>query len=244
MSDLKVDYEGLRGLLEDGHEEAAARARRRRLPGRLARRTALWIASAVILATLPFVVLVRVGVFGQTAWGLGPWGAVFLGGTATGLLLWLYAWVAGRWLGGGKATRRFLTRGAWGVAAAWAVYASVYVAGGRVKGPEVRAEYRALHPLLRLATSAVFVADGETVITDAGRTPEDYWLMGLSKPEASLHFRQDDGFVHALDIRTRGRREWRNVGLELAFWTLGLNTLRHVGTADHLHVSLRPGRSR
>jgi hypothetical protein len=42
-----------------------------------------------------------------------------------------------------------------------------------------------------------------------------------------------------LDIRTRGRREWRNRGLELAFWAMGFHALRHVGTADHLHVSLR-----
>lgn len=242
MSDLKIDYGGLRGLIEEGHEAAETRAGRKGLAGRLARRVALWVATALILATLPFLVLVRIGVYGHATWGLGGWSAVLLGGAATGALLSLYAWGTGRWLGGGRVVRRLLTRGAWGVAAAWVVYALVYVAGANVKSPEVRAEYRALHPLLRLATSAVFVADGETVITDAGRTPEDYWLMGLSKPEASLHFRQEDGFVHALDIRTRGRREWRNVGLEVAFWALGLNTLRHVGTADHLHVSLRPRR--
>jgi hypothetical protein len=242
MSDLKIDYGGLRGLIEEGHESAEERAGRKGLVGRLARRVAFWVATALVLATLPFLVLVRVGVYGHAAWGLGGWGAVLLGGAATGAVLSVYAWGMGRRLGGGRTMRRLLTRGAWGVAAAWVVYALVYVAGANVKSPEVRAEYRSLHPLLRLATSAVFVADGETVITDAGRTPEDYWLMGLSKPEASLHFRQEDGFVHALDIRTRGRREWRNVGLEIAFWALGLNTLRHVGTADHLHVSLRSRR--
>jgi hypothetical protein len=57
--------------------------------------------------------------------------------------------------------------------------------------------------------------------------------------EASLHFAQDDGFVHALDIRTTERHEWSNRAVELGFWALGFNSLRHVGTADHLHLSLR-----
>lgn len=36
--------------------------------------------------------------------------------------------------------------------------------------------------------------------------------------------------------------EWRNLAAELAFRAMGFHTLRHVGTADHLHVSLRlPG---
>ena len=118
----------------------------------------------------------------------------------------------------------------------------VYVAGSNVKSDEVRAEYSTLHPLLRVATSVVFMVDPGSVITDAGRTPEDYYLWGLPVNEASLHFPQDDGFVHAVDLRTRGRPDWRNRGLELAFWAFGLHSLRHVGTADHLHVSLRlPG---
>ncbi len=65
---------------------------------------------------------------------------------------------------------------------------------------------------------------------------------GLPANESSLHFRQDDGFVHALDLRTVNRPEWRNLAAELAFRAMGFRTLRHVGTADHLHVSLRsPG---
>jgi hypothetical protein len=66
--------------------------------------------------------------------------------------------------------------------------------------------------------------------------------MGLTPIEASLHVRQDDGYVHALDLRTEGRSELRNRAIQIAFWALGFHTLRHVGTADHLHVSLRmPG---
>jgi hypothetical protein len=191
---------------------------------------------------LPFVVLMRAGVYAYGVWGLGPRLALAVGVVATSLLLAVYAWGMGRRLGGGKTARKLLTRGAWGIAGAYVAYALVYVAGANVKSDEVRAEYRSLHPLLRVAASAVFVADGETVMTDAGRTAEDYRLMGLPVNEASLHFAQADGYVNALDLRTKGRTELRNRGLELAFWAMGLNTLRHVGTADHLHVSLRPPR--
>jgi hypothetical protein len=44
--------------------------------------------------------------------------------------------------------------------------------------------------------------------------------------------------VHAVDLRTIGRAEWKNVLLNWYFRSMGFRTLRHVGTADHLHVSL------
>ena len=77
---------------------------------------------------------------------------------------------------------------------------------------------------------------------DAARTPQFYARAGLPSNESSLHLRQDDGFVHALDLRTINRPEWRNLLAELAFRAMGFHTLRHVGTADHLHVSLRLAR--
>jgi len=125
---------------------------------------------------------------------------------------------------------------------AYVSYALVFVASANVKSEEVRAEYASMHPLLRVASSVLVLVDPGAVITDAGRTPEDYRLMGLPPNEASLHFEQADGFVHALDLRTSGRPELRNRAVELAFWALGFHSLRHVGTADHLHVSFRlPG---
>ena len=71
-----------------------------------------------------------------------------------------------------------------------------------------------------MGVSVFVLVDADAVITDAARTPEFYARAGVPANESSLHFRQDDGFVHALDLRTINRR--------------------HVGTADHLHVSLRP----
>lgn len=171
---------------------------------------------------------------------MGTWPSLFLAALATALVLWGYAWFVTHRLGARPGAKRLFTRAAAGVGLAYVVYALVFVASANVKSDDVRSEYRSLHPLLRVAASALILVDPASVITDAGRTPEDYWLMGLPRNEASLHFAQGDGFVHALDLRTVGRAEWRNRSVELAFWFLGFHSLRHVGTADHLHVSLRP----
>ena len=44
--------------------------------------------------------------------------------------------------------------------------------------------------------------------------------------------------VHAVDLRTKGKSELRNKLVSWYFRMMGFNTLRHVGTADHLHVSI------
>ncbi|MDE2803652.1 MAG: hypothetical protein OXN18_00750 [Gemmatimonadota bacterium] len=242
MSTLKVEYHGPQrsgNAKAKGQRPAGSGRRRpRRLPLRLLR----WAVFAVILAIVPFFLLIRGGVFAYQQWGLGPWPSLAVSAAATALLLVLYAWALGRRLGAGKELKWLMTRGAAALAVAYVAYSVVYVGSANVKSEEVRAEYAALHPLLRLAASAVILADQGAVITDASRTPDFYRRMGLSPIESSLHFQQEDGFVHALDLRTVGRPEWRNRAIELTFRALGFNTLRHVGTADHLHVSVRsPG---
>lgn len=243
MSTLKVEYHGPQpsagsGIVRGRRGSSGRRRRPRRLPLRLLR----WAVLAVILAIVPFFLLIRGGVFAYQQWGLGPWPSLAVSAAATALLLVLYAWALGRRLGAGKGLKWLMTRGAAALAVAYVAYSVVYVGSANVKSEEVRAEYAALHPLLRLAASAVILADQGAVITDASRTPEFYRRMGLSPNESSLHFRQEDGFVHALDLRTVGRPEWRNRAVEMTFRALGFNTLRHVGTADHLHVSVRsPG---
>ena len=240
MSTLKVEYHGPQsgGTAVKRRRPERSRRRLRRLPLRLLR----WTVLAVILAIVPFFLLIRGGVFAYQQWGLGPWPSLAVSAAATAFLLVLYAWALGRRLGAGKGLKWLMTRGAAALAVAYVAYSGVYVGSANVKSDEVRAEYAALHPLLRLAASAVILADAGAVITDASRTPDFYRRMGLSPNESSLHFRQDDGFVHALDLRTVGRPEWRNRAVELTFRALGFNTLRHVGTADHLHVSVRsPG---
>ena len=235
MSRLQVEYP-VAGTVA-GSEEANARVRRR--PRHWLGRVVRWGVTAVLLAVLPFTLLVRGGVFAYQQWGLGAWSSLAVSAAAAALLLALYAWAASRRLGAGKRLRKFATRVAALAAAAFVLYSLLVVAGGNVKSEEVRAEYLGLHPLLRMAVSVFVLADADAVITDAARTPEFYARAGLPSNESSLHFRQDDGFVHALDLRTVNRPEWRNLAAELAFRAMGFHTLRHVGTADHLHVSLR-----
>ena len=268
MSTLKVDYPGVRN--DSREASAAASARRsgrqgsrqgrqrsgksrrsgqgrarpdsRSRPLLLPLRLLRWGALAVILAVVPFFLLIRGGVFAYHQWGLGAWPSLAVSAAATALLLALYAWAMGRRLRAGRGLKWLLTRGAAAIGVAYVAYSLLYVGGANVKSDEVRAEYASLHPLLRVAASTLILADPGSVITDAGRTPDFYRRMGLSPNESSLHFEQDDGFVHALDLRTIGRPEWRNRAVELAFWALGFHSLRHKGTADHLHVSLRlPG---
>jgi len=124
------------------------------------------------------------------------------------------------------------------VTAGFTVWTLLYISVDNVKSGEIKATYQSLHPLLRLSAGTLFIVDASSVITDTARTPEDYTRMGLPTNESSLHFRQDDGYVHALDLRTRSRAEWRNQLTTMWFGVLGFKTLRHTGTADHLHVSL------
>ena len=230
MSQLRIDYADLRRALEGGRGGA-----RRRVALRVARATAFWTA----LAVLPFVLLIRGGVLGYRAWNLGTWPSLALAAIATATLLGLYASWASRRFGAGPANRELIARSVFGVALAYVVYMLVFIASANVKSEDVRTEYRSMHPLLRVASSALILVDPAAIVTDAGRSPQDYRRMGLSPVEASLHFVQDDGYVHALDLRTNGRSELRNRSIQAAFWMLGFHTLRHVGTDDHLHVSLR-----
>jgi len=240
VGDLRIDYGDLQGLVDEGVRRSEGRRRRRAglrsLPGRLARAVAL----GGVLAVLPFALLVRGGVYAYQSWGMGTWTALAFSASASAGLLGAYAWLAARKLRAGRGVRRFLTRSAVSVAVVYVVYGLVFVASENVTSEAVRGGYATVHPLLRLAASGLVLADPDAVLTDTGRTPDDYRLMGLRPRETSLHFEQETGFVHALDLRTRGRSELRNRAVELGFWALGFHSLRHVGTADHLHLSLRP----
>ena len=98
--------------------------------------------------------------------------------------------------------------------------------------------YRHLHPVLRVSLSTFVVLDKQAVITDSERTPEDYATMGLETRNTSYHYEQEDGYIHAVDLRTRDRSVGRNILTEWYFRLMGFSVLRHTGTSDHLHVSL------
>jgi hypothetical protein len=123
----------------------------------------------------------------------------------------------------------------------YAAYCLVYLSSTHFKSPVERAYYRTIHPLLRVALATVVIVDRAVVITDVARRPSDYARMGLPVNHGSLHLPQADGYVRAVDLRTNGRGWIRNTLAVVYFRLMGFDTLRHVGTADHLHVSL-PGR--
>ena len=149
----------------------------------------------------------------------------------------------GRRLRAGRGLKWLLTRGAAAIGLAYVAYSLLYVGGANVKSEEVRAEYASLHPLLRVAASTLILADPEAVITDAGRTPDFYRRMGLS-PERVVaplrtgrRLRSRAGPAHHRPATSGGTAQssWHS-----GRW--GFHSLRHKGTADHLHVSLRlPG---
>lgn len=191
-----------------------------------------------VLLVLPFYVLIRTSVWLQ-ARGVGTAWLPLAGGVVVATLLLvayglITAWrLTGRW-----SLPRFTRRALAALVGAYAIYGVVYLSAGNVKSEDVRAGYRSVHPVLRMATATLVIADDQLVVTDASRTLEDYRRMGLPPNEASLHFSQPTGWVHAVDLRTLGRSRWRNGVMSLYFWTMGFRTIRHRGTADHLHVSL------
>ncbi len=118
------------------------------------------------------------------------------------------------------------------------VYSLGWVSSFNAHSPGVRGLYNDLHPTLRLAIGTATLTDPHVVITGISRERADYARMGLSPVENSLHFEQEDGWVHAVDLRTRGRSEIRNRLAELYFRAMGFRALRHGGTGDHLHIAL------
>lgn len=197
-----------------------------------------WIGVVAVGAVLPFIVLVRSAVYFYQAhaWS-GELALMGAAGVAFGLLVIYAVFVNWRF-------RRRL-RLSFGLLQIIAVvvtvycgYAVLYLSSTNAKSSSVQETYTALHPLLRLATSTVLLIDQELVVTDGVRDLAAYAKMGLPANENSLHFVQETGYAHAIDLRTRDRKEWQNRLITLYFDAMGFKTLRHVGTADHLHVSL------
>ena len=202
------------------------------------------MAGAVLV--LPFLALLRGSTWLYSV-GLGTWPALAVAATLTVLLLASYILAAAHWLRHrraalptGPGTTKRLIKGAGILVVVYCAFGLVYLSGANANGDGVRAEYRSLHPHLRLAVGTLVLADGDLLVTDATRTVEDYAAMGLPPNQRSLHLEQDDGWAHAVDLRTTGRTGLRNALTQLYFEALGFRTLRHVGTADHLHVSLPP----
>jgi hypothetical protein len=196
------------------------------------------LAKVVAVVALPFVVYVRASVWLYLNAGLAPWLAVAVASLLTLGVVAIYAtWLSRRV--SGKARAATIARWvALPLALAWCGYSVLYLSRVNAKTDEVRAYYGSVHPVLRVALATAILGDGGLVVTDMRRVPQDYARMGLPELERTKHYRQPNGWVHAADLRTIGHGEIRNRALQLYFWTMGFQTLRHVGTADHLHVQL------
>jgi hypothetical protein len=214
------------------------RGRSRKL-GHLSRNRLIGLALAAILVlVLPFLLLVRGSVWLYAGRGYPVWLALTLAAAATLLLVAAYgAWLMQRWTG----------RPRLGTVVRWVAlplvlgytgHALLYLSRTHAKDDQVQAEYRATHPLLRLALSTLMLTTGDLVITDLRRAPADYARMGLPLNRESLHYRQRDGWTHAVDLRTIGQTAVENWLVDHYFRLMGFRTLRHVGTEDHLHVEL------
>ncbi len=193
----------------------------------------------LVIVALPFVVLVRGSVFFYEHGRVPAWIAVPTAAALTIAVVTIYASWLVRTLTGRRSKALMLARWvALPLVLFYCGYSLLYLSRVNAK-PDVRAYYTSVHPLLRLALSTWILVDPNMVVTDMRRAREDYPRMRLPVNESSLHYRQADGWVHAVDLRT-ARRGWlRSRVLQLYFWVMGFDTRRHVGTADHLHVELR-----
>lgn len=219
------------------HARAMQRATARTTPQPPWLTALLSFLKVATIVTLPFYVYVRSSVY-LYARGVSPWLAVTFGALLTMGIGAAYAtWISRRFSGRARVSKmaRWI---ALPIAAAWCGYAVLYLAGANAKTDQVRSYYGAVHPVLRAALGTAILVDPDIVVTDMQRVPEDYARMGLPVYDRTLHYRQKNGWVHAVDLRTRGRGAVKNRAVQLYFWSMGFRTLRHVGTADHLHVGL------
>lgn len=192
------------------------------------------------LIALPFWVIIRGAIFAYHHWYWPSWFALLFGMCLGALVLTVYlrALLPKVYL---RSRRRVF-----GLALlTTSLYLGFTLFDFSPKNAKTSAEHEdffLLHPIMRVALGTVILIDPDIVVTDLSRTHADYQRMGQIALRRSLHYPQADGYVHAVDLRTKGRGFIRNQLLRLYFFLMGFNTLRHGGTADHLHISLsNPG---
>ncbi|WP_138430905.1 hypothetical protein [Fodinibius saliphilus] len=198
----------------------------------------LYIAVVVCSFVAPFFLLIRTSVYLYSRYHFDGWLALGGGLLATILLLLCYALFLKIRFSSGWRLNRYVQGAIALLVAAYTLYGLLYFSELNAKTEQVSSYYRSLHPIMRVALSTATLADSDILVTDIQRRPEDYIKMGLPQRKHSLHFVQQDGYVHAVDLRTKGRSEWKNWLLATTLEGLGLESIRHVGTADHLHLYL------
>lgn len=194
--------------------------------------------SLILLVALPFLLLVRVSLYLNVEQGFNVWLALGAGVVASTVVLLVYVALVRRRFMGNMAISSRLSKMMLALVVLYCGYSLMYLSGTNVKSEAVKSTYLSLHPSLRVATSTLILFDRSLVVTDVARTSADYGRMGLPVLENSLHYKQESGYVEAVDIRTIGKSAFMNRLVQFYFWAMGFKTLRHTGTADHLHVSV------
>jgi hypothetical protein len=242
----KITQKDIDWLLNLGNREKNASAGLKGPSGRkgvevfrkLAIRMILSALALVFLVILPFILLIRVSVYLNIVQGFPGWVSLLGGMIVMILFFTLYIYLIFRNVENRKMVLKYSFWSIGSVVAGFCMFSLFYLSGVHAKSDSVRELYRSMHPVLRVAVSTVTLADGGLVITDIGREEADYVRMGMPVNSRSLHYRQENGYYHAVDIRTLDRGLIRNAALRLALNAMGFKTIRHTGTADHLHVEL------
>ena len=206
------------------------------------------ISKIIIILVFPFILLIRGAVEFHEQFHLSPFLSIIAGILVTAILLFFYLTIFYSHYSGNFGSLKGVKirlLAAVLITTLYATHGIFYLSTGNLKNTEVKNEINKVHPILRLSVSTIIILDSDLIITDGKRVPEDYKKMGLKEKKHSLHYRQSNGYAHALDLRTNGRSVVRNFLLKNYFKLMGFRTLRHVGTDDHLHISLmshdRPG---
>lgn len=244
QSGKKLSFDQLKELdayfdrqLEDGGKGDVS-SQSTKKPAFTLKKIAAYTFALLLCLLLPFVVLIRTSVLLYTGYGLNGWLALGAGVAATAVLLLCYLLFLNFIIRREVKLHRYIVRGVIVLVCIYCGYGLIYFSAMNAKNAEVSSYYHSLHPVLRVTLATTILADQSLIVTDMQRSPEDYEAMGLTVQERSLHYVQPSGYVHAVDIRTLGRAEWKNWLTNTMFKILGLSTIRHVGTADHLHVYL------
>ncbi len=199
------------------------------------------IFKLILIIVLPFIILIRSSVYIHENYNFGAYPSILGGVIIASILIMVYFTIVyGRIAD--KVGDLGLLKKKWIVAflivLGYSIHGIFFMSPDNFKNSEIKSEITKLHPLLRLGVSTLVMIDKDMLITDASRVVEDYDKMGLNRNSRSLHIPQKDGYAYAVDLRTNGRNEIRNKSTQLFFKLLGFKTLRHVGTSDHLHISL------
>lgn len=232
------------GMMDHPYSSQPKKKQSQFRPGGWLMRLLGWMVTLALLIALPFIALIRGAVWVYIQYELPSFFALSVGMAGALLLLSLYLTLAYGLLLGWKSlswkSLKIKLLISMLAIVGYCSYTLLYFSAQQAKNQSVMEDFQELHPLLRVGIGTIVLIDPSMVVTDLARSPSDYKKMGLKTLNNSLHYPQADGYVHAMDLRTNDRQEWRNQLLELYFWMMGFNTLRHVGTADHLHISLSP----